>query len=153
MPFNRSNKFVSENISVSIPSGALYDTLYFSWIKRVRAPKEMLSDLDYVHTHIYPGTKGIHIVNKARVVPAGKKSKWWLPVCWRSRKRLQWTRLVWEYLTAEVQSLVILYQNWQRCTSYFSKWTCFRSYSEWKERVKNQDYGWFFRHKIVWNRQ
>jgi len=53
MPYNRSNKFTAENISVSIPSGALYDTLYFKY-KSDTGTKEMLSDVHYVHDRFTP---------------------------------------------------------------------------------------------------
>jgi hypothetical protein len=35
MPYNKANKFSAENISISIPAGALYDTLYFSYKKEL----------------------------------------------------------------------------------------------------------------------
>ena len=44
MPFNKSNRFISDGISVNIPNGALYDTLYFDY-KRTTGTKEMLSDI------------------------------------------------------------------------------------------------------------
>src|ERR1035437_4481505 len=56
MPYDRTNKFSSENISVNIPSGALYDTLYFSY-KKENGTNEMLSDLHYIHNTSTPVQK------------------------------------------------------------------------------------------------
>ena len=74
MPFNRSNKFISENISVSIPSGALYDTLYFTY-KKSTGTKEMLSDLHDVHNKFTPVHKAYTLSIKPCIIPAGKESK------------------------------------------------------------------------------
>ena len=74
MPFNRSNRFVSENISVSIPSGALYDTLYFAY-KRTAGTKGMLSDLHHVHNKFTPVHKTYTLSIKPGIIPAGKESK------------------------------------------------------------------------------
>ena len=74
MPYNRSNKFVSENLLINIPSGALYDTLYFSY-KNTPGSKEMYSDLHYVHNRFTPLHKAYTISIKPRIIPAGKKSK------------------------------------------------------------------------------
>lgn len=74
MPFNRSNKFVSENISVSIPSGALYDTLYFSY-KKSPGTIDMLSDLHYIHNKFTPIHKAYTLSIKPGSIPTGKESK------------------------------------------------------------------------------
>jgi hypothetical protein len=74
MPFNRSNEFISENISVIIPSGAFYDTLYFSY-KKSTGTREMLSDLHYVHNKFTPLHKAITLSIKPGIIPSGKKSK------------------------------------------------------------------------------
>lgn len=74
MPFNRSNKFVSENISVIIPAGALYDTLYFAY-KNTTGTKEMLSDLHYVNNKFTPVHKAYTLSIKPGIIPAGKESK------------------------------------------------------------------------------
>jgi hypothetical protein len=74
MPYNRENKFVSENISISIPTGALYDTLYFSYGKSA-GTKDMLSDLHNVHNKFTPVHKLYTISIKPTVIPSGKESK------------------------------------------------------------------------------
>jgi hypothetical protein len=74
MPYNRENKFVSDNISIRIPSGALYDTIYFSY-KKSEGTKEMLSDLHFVNNIYTPVHKTYKISIKPNNIPSGKKSK------------------------------------------------------------------------------
>jgi len=74
MPYNRSNKFESEGISVNIPSGALYDTIYFSY-KKSPATNGMLSDLHYVHNKFTPVHKAYKLSIKPTTIPEGKESK------------------------------------------------------------------------------
>lgn len=74
MPYNRSNKFRAENITVTIPSGALYDTLLFSYKKEPGTP-EMLSDLHYVHNKYTPVHRAYTLAIKPTEIPAGKESK------------------------------------------------------------------------------
>jgi hypothetical protein len=74
MPFNSSNRFRSQNISLSIPSGALYDTLYFIY-KRDNGTPQMLSDVHYVHNKYTPLQKPCTLSIKPSSVPAGKESK------------------------------------------------------------------------------
>jgi hypothetical protein len=74
MPYNRSNRFRSENISISIPSGALYDTLYFIY-KRDTGTPQMLSEVHYVHNKYTPLQKPCSLSIKPSSVPAGKESK------------------------------------------------------------------------------
>jgi hypothetical protein len=74
MPFNKSNRFVSENISVSIPEGALYDTLYFDY-KTTSGSKDMLSDQFYVHNKFTPVHKAYTLSIKPGMIPIGKESK------------------------------------------------------------------------------
>ena len=42
MPYNKTNRFVADNISISIPGGALYDTLFFDY-EKTPGTKDMLS--------------------------------------------------------------------------------------------------------------
>jgi hypothetical protein len=104
MPFNRSNKFVSENISISIPSGALYDTLYFSY-KKIAGTKDMLSDLHYVHNKFTPVHKAYTLSIKPGVFPAGKESKMLIVQLGDDQKKSAMNS-VWSegYLTTEVLS-------------------------------------------------
>lgn len=74
MPYNQTNTFSSENISINIPSGALYDTLYFSFKKEV-GTKEMFSDLFYVSDKFTPVHKSYTLSLKPRSVPAELDSK------------------------------------------------------------------------------
>jgi hypothetical protein len=74
MPYNKTNRFVSDNISVSIPEGALYDTLYFAY-KCIPGSKDMLSDLYFVHNNCTPVHKAYTLAIKPGMIPAGKESK------------------------------------------------------------------------------
>ncbi|MCE5344896.1 MAG: M23 family metallopeptidase [Bacteroidales bacterium] len=74
MPYNRSNHFETKDISISIPSGALYDTLSFSY-KKISGTIEMLSDLHYVHNRFTPVHKAYKLSIKPRIIPTGKESK------------------------------------------------------------------------------
>ena len=74
MPFNRNNKFVSKNISVNIPSGTLYDTLYFDY-KKSAWNYEMLSEVYQVHNRFTPVHKAYTLSIKPDRIPAGKESK------------------------------------------------------------------------------
>ena len=74
MPFDRSNKFSSGNISISIPEGALYDTIYFTY-KTTPGTKDMLSDLHWVNDKYTPVHKAYKISIKPSVIPKGNESK------------------------------------------------------------------------------
>jgi Membrane proteins related to metalloendopeptidases len=74
MPYNKVNKFSSENISINIPEGALYDTLYFSY-KKEKGTNEMFSDLHYVDDKFTPVQKAYSLSIKPAYIPAGKESK------------------------------------------------------------------------------
>lgn len=74
MPYNRTNRFISDNIYVAIPAGALYDTLYFSY-KKSPATSEMLSDLHIVHNKFTPVQKAYSLSIKPTIIPHGKESK------------------------------------------------------------------------------
>jgi hypothetical protein len=74
MPYNRSNKFVSEKISVTIPEGALYDTLNFIY-KATTGTREMFSDLHWVNNRYTPIHKAYALSIKPDSVPKGKESR------------------------------------------------------------------------------
>ncbi|MBK7627825.1 MAG: M23 family metallopeptidase [Bacteroidales bacterium] len=74
MPYNRTNRFSDEDIAVTIPSGALYDTLRFAY-KKNTGNSQMLSDVHEVHNKFTPVHKPIVISIKPKTVPAGKESK------------------------------------------------------------------------------
>jgi hypothetical protein len=74
MPYNRNNKFVSKNITVNIPAGALYDTLYFEFKKSSGNPL-MFSDIYQIHNKYTPLHKSYNISIKPDRIPEGKQSK------------------------------------------------------------------------------
>jgi hypothetical protein len=74
MVYNRSNRFRADNITITIPAGALYDTMYFSYKKEPGTPL-MYSDVHYVHNRYTPVQKAYSISIKPNNVPAGKASK------------------------------------------------------------------------------
>jgi hypothetical protein len=74
MPYNKTNKFVSENLLVTIPSGALYDTLFFSY-KKEPGLIWMLSDVHNIHNKYTPVQKSYALSIKPTTIPAGKESK------------------------------------------------------------------------------
>ena len=74
MPYNRQNRFISENIKVTIPSGALYDTLRFSY-KLIPGSENMLSDLHQVSNRFNPVHRPFTIAIKPGIIPSGKESK------------------------------------------------------------------------------
>jgi hypothetical protein len=104
MPYNRTNKFTSENISISIPAGSLYDTLYFLY-KKEKGTKEMLSDLHYVHNIFTPVHKQYTLSIKPINIPAGKESKMLIIQTGDNLKNSAMSSS-WSdgYLTTEVQS-------------------------------------------------
>lgn len=69
MPYNRTNRFTAENVSITIPSGALYDTLYFDF-KRNPGTPVMLSDLYSVHNKFTPVQKAYTLAIKPSSIPA-----------------------------------------------------------------------------------
>jgi hypothetical protein len=104
MPYNGSNKFVSENISIRIPAGALYDTLYFSY-KKSAGTREMLSDLHHVHDRFTPVHKAYTLSIKPNIIPAGKESKMLIVQLGDDQKKSAMNSIWSEgYLTAEVLS-------------------------------------------------
>lgn len=104
MPFNKSNKFVSENISISIPSGALYDTLFFAY-KNTAGSRDMLSDLHYVHNKYTPVQRAYTLSVKPGIIPVGKESKMLIVNLGDDQKKSAMNSF-WSdgYLTAEVMS-------------------------------------------------
>jgi hypothetical protein len=74
MPFGMTNKFSSENISLTIPAGALYDTLFFTY-KKEKGTREMFSDLHFVHNNFTPLHKAYSLSIKPTSLAAGKESK------------------------------------------------------------------------------
>jgi Peptidase family M23 len=104
MPFNRSNKFSTENFYMNIPSGALYDTLNFSY-RDTPGTKEMLSDLHHVHTVYTPLQKACTISIKPDKVLIGKEAKMLIVKLGDDNQKStimsKWTN---GYLTADIMS-------------------------------------------------
>jgi len=74
MPYNRNNKFVSGNIAVNIPSGALYDTLFFQF-RRSAGNQGMFSGIYEIHNKYTPLHRAYNLSIKPEKIPAGKESK------------------------------------------------------------------------------
>ncbi len=74
MLYNRTNEFKAENIIVTIPSGALYDTLYFNYENKPGL-KEMYSEVHYVHDKYTPVHKPFKLSIRPSEIPGGKELK------------------------------------------------------------------------------
>lgn len=74
MPYNRSNRFNTEDISLSFPAGSLYDTLYFKY-RKASGPNEMLSKIHYIHDKFTPVHKAYTLSIRPSVIPEGMESK------------------------------------------------------------------------------
>jgi hypothetical protein len=74
MPYNRNNKFIAKNVVVNIPSGCLYDTLYFEF-KRSAGRTGMYSDIYQIHNKYTPVHKPYNLSIKPDHVPQGKGTK------------------------------------------------------------------------------
>jgi hypothetical protein len=104
MPYNRSNKFITENISVNIPTGALYDTVFFSY-KKTPGTKEMISDLHYINNIYTPLHKSYTLSIKPYTIPAGKESQMLIVQLGEDKKKSTFkSKLINGHLTAETQS-------------------------------------------------
>ncbi len=74
MPYSRNNRFISDGIIINIPSGALYDTLYFEYSKS-EGTSSTFSDIYHVHNRYTPLHKPYTISIKPDIVPQDKASK------------------------------------------------------------------------------
>lgn len=74
MPYNKQNRFISENIKVNIPAGALYDTLKFSY-NLFPGDEGTYSDIHQVHNKFQPVHRAITIALKPNKIPEGYESK------------------------------------------------------------------------------
>jgi Peptidase family M23 len=104
MAYDRRNKFTSEDIFVSIPAGALYDTLIFTYNKS-DGGSNMLSDIHHIHDIYTPVHKAYTLSIKPKIIPAGKESKM-LIIQKSDNNNLTPTSSKWSngYLTSEVRS-------------------------------------------------
>ncbi len=101
MPYGRNNRFISKDIIVNIPSGTLYDTLFFEF-KRTPGNDSMYSDIYQVHNIFTPLHRAYSLSIKPGTIPAGKRSKMLL-VCLAENKTRIPLITKWEdgYLTAK----------------------------------------------------
>ncbi len=74
MPYNKTNRFVTDDVSITIPNGALYDSLYFDY-KKSSGTAEMLSDVHIVHNKFTPLHKPLTLSIKPNRIITGKESK------------------------------------------------------------------------------
>lgn len=74
MPFDRTNRFRAENITLTIPVGALYNTLFFEY-RREPAESDMYSDIHNVHNIYTPVHKAYSLSIKPKQIPKGKENK------------------------------------------------------------------------------
>jgi hypothetical protein len=120
MPYGRSNKFTSDNISINIPAGALYDTLCFTYKKEI-GTNQMFSDLYYVHNKFTPVQKAYTLSIKPTNIPAGKESKMLIVQLDDNLKKSPMNS-VWSegYLTADVLSFGRFYVGIDTIAPYIS---------------------------------
>jgi hypothetical protein len=104
MPYGKSNRFAAPGIDVRIPSGALYDTLYFAY-KKESGSATMLSDLHHVHNIYTPLHKAFTLSIKPTRIPEGKDSKMLIVMIDNNQKRYP-VNSKWSdgYLTADLFS-------------------------------------------------
>lgn len=74
MPCNRNNKFISGNVSVNIPTGTLYDTLYFEF-RSSESRNDIYSDIYHIHNIYTPVHKRYNLSIKPDLIPPGKATK------------------------------------------------------------------------------
>jgi hypothetical protein len=74
MPFGKSNQFVSDGIRISIPAGALYDTINFRYSKS-DGNGSLLSDVHHINNAFTPLQKAYRLSIRPDTIPRGKASK------------------------------------------------------------------------------
>jgi hypothetical protein len=74
MPFGKSNLFVSDGVKVSIPSGALYDSLKFRYSKSA-GNRQLFSSVYHIHNRYTPLQKPYTLSVRPDSIPTGKTSK------------------------------------------------------------------------------
>jgi hypothetical protein len=120
MPYNRSNHFEAENISINIPAGALYDTLYFSY-QSTPGAVQMLSAVHLVNNIYTPVHKPYSLSIKPTIIPEGKESKM-LIVQWIDEQKQNPMNSTWSdgYLTTEALSFGKFYIGIDTIAPYIS---------------------------------
>jgi len=109
MPYNRNNKFISKNLTVNIPSGSLYDTLYFEF-KRSAGRPDMYSDIYQIHNKYTPVHKSYNLSIKPDRVPLGKSTKLLIVQLDDDMKKIP-VSSIWDngYLTAALRAFGTFY--------------------------------------------
>jgi hypothetical protein len=74
MPFGNANSFSTDRISITIPKGALYDTLYFRYSK-TRGDKRLLSDIHHINNRFTPLQTAARLSVRPDTIMPGKTSK------------------------------------------------------------------------------
>ena len=74
MPYNKINKFVTNDIKLTIPAGALYDTIHFEYKKTVGS-KYLLADIHQIQNKYTPVQTNYSLSIKPTKIPPGKESK------------------------------------------------------------------------------
>lgn len=73
-PWNRANSYSRDDVSFSLPSGALYDTLYFRY-EKTPGNENMYSDIHHIHDRFTPIHKPGRLSIKAKDVPENLRQK------------------------------------------------------------------------------
>jgi murein DD-endopeptidase MepM/ murein hydrolase activator NlpD len=109
MPYNRNNRFISKNVTVTIPSGTLYDTLYFEFNK-LPGKTGMYSDIYQIHNKYTPVHKSYDLSIKPNHVPQGKGTKFLIVELDDDLKKIP-VSSVWDngYLTANPRTFGSFY--------------------------------------------
>lgn len=104
MPYGKTNRFIANDISVSIPGGALYDTLFFDY-KREAGTSVMLSDVHVVHNKYTPLHKAFKLAIKPQTIIPGQESKMLIAMVNGNNSKIA-LNSEWEdgYLTTEAKS-------------------------------------------------
>jgi hypothetical protein len=74
MPWGKTNSFISDGVSITIPAGALYDTLKFKFSKTSGKGK-FFSDIFHIHDPFTPLQVPFTLSLRPDSVPPGKESK------------------------------------------------------------------------------
>jgi hypothetical protein len=74
MPYGKSNLFISEGVSVNIPLGALYDTVFFKYSK-TNGNGKYLSGIHQIHNRFTPLHKAYRLAIQPDTIPQSRVSK------------------------------------------------------------------------------
>jgi hypothetical protein len=74
MPWEKTNSYIAEGVSITIPAGALYDTLKFKF-SRTPGKGKFFSDIFHIHDPYTPLQLPLKLSIRPDSVPPGKESK------------------------------------------------------------------------------